>query len=50
MESPFTADPSTMDSYLPQLLDNVTANSNKVIPGRININQASQVVLQGIPG
>ncbi len=53
LESPFPYDPNTpsmVDAYLPDLLDYVTASPNKLIAGRININQAPRVVLQGIPG
>lgn len=53
LECPFPYDPASpamVDAYLPKLLDYVTATSNKLIPGRININQAPRVVLQGIPG
>ncbi len=39
-----------MATYLPLLLDNTTTNKSPTIPGRININQASPVVLKGIPG
>src|SRR5690606_25647757 len=47
LDSPFSSLPSEMDAYLPVLLDAVTVNSAAVIPGRININQASRVLLQG---
>jgi len=53
LESPFPYDPnspSMIDAYLPELLDYVTASPNKLIAGRININQAPRVVLKGIPG
>jgi hypothetical protein len=53
LECPFPYDPNTpsmVDAYLPELLDYVTASPNKLIAGRININQAPRVVLQGIPG
>jgi type II secretory pathway component PulK len=50
LDSPFPNDPAAMGTYLPTLLDYVTTNPNKTIPGRININQAPRVVLQGIPG
>ena len=38
-----------MIGYLPTLLDHVTVNKAPVIPGRININEASRTVLLGIP-
>ena len=50
LDSPFPNDPTAMGTYLPTLLDYVTTNPNKTIPGRIDINQAPRVVLQGIPG
>ncbi|MGC4006916.1 MAG: type II secretion system protein GspK [Pirellulales bacterium] len=50
LESPFGADPGSMNGYLLDLLDNVTTNTAPTIPGRININQASSVILNGIPG
>ena len=39
-----------MSAWLPKLLDHVTVNKSPTIPGRININQASPIVLAGIPG
>ena len=39
-----------MNTYLPNLLDNVTVQTAQTIPGRININQVSTAVLTGIPG
>ena len=36
--------------YMPILMDNVAANAQPTIPGRININQASRAILMGIPG
>jgi len=50
LESPFANEPGLMATYLPLLLDNTTTNKSPTIPGRININQASPVVLKGIPG
>jgi len=50
LESPFANESDAIDSYIATLMDNVTANTAKVIPGRININQASRTVLSGIPG
>lgn len=49
IESPFADDPAAMVLYLPKMMDNLTAGA-KVIPGRININQAPRAVLAGIPG
>lgn len=50
LDSPFVNEPGLMGTYLPLLLDNTTTNTSPTIPGRININQASPVVLKGIPG
>jgi len=50
LETPFPNVPGMMNSYLPVLMDYVTINASPVIPGRININQASRTVLSGIPG
>jgi len=50
LNSPFSEDRSAMSTYLPKLLDNTTVSAEAVIRGRININQASWLVLQGIPG
>ncbi|MBN1911599.1 MAG: general secretion pathway protein GspK, partial [Pirellulales bacterium] len=48
--SPFLNVPGVMSVYLPKLMDHVTVNKSPMIPGRININQASRTVLMGIPG
>jgi type II secretory pathway component PulK len=50
MASPFKSDPVALNVYLPELLDYVTVNPAATIPGRININQAPQTILLGIPG
>lgn len=39
-----------LETELPKLLDAVTVSSEETISGRININQASRVVLLTIPG
>jgi len=49
LKNPFTSDTGTMSEYLPTLFDNCTTISGTSIPGRININQASRVVLLCIP-
>jgi hypothetical protein len=49
LPSPFTEDSGAMSTYLPKLMDATTVSSDPV-PGRININQASRVVLMCIPG
>jgi len=50
LQNPFTEDPAEMAYYLPLLMDYLTVNTAATIPGRINLNQASRVVLSGIPG
>jgi len=50
LESPFPSEPAALDSILPELLDHVSVNKAPTIPGRININQASPMILRGIPG
>jgi DNA uptake protein ComE-like DNA-binding protein len=50
LKSPFPSEILAMGLYMPLLMDNCTVNQNDTIPGRININQASRVVLAGIPG
>ena len=50
LTNPFSSDSGTMSQYLPELFDNCTTVSGTAIPGRININQASRVVLMCIPG
>jgi hypothetical protein len=50
LASPFSDDPLAMGSYLPKMVENLTATENQVIPGRININQAPRAILLGIPG
>ena len=50
LKSPFGEDLVSMNSYMSQLMDQVTIVPATVIPGRININQASRDVLAGIPG
>ena len=50
LESPFTDTPGVTATYLPTLMDYLTANTAELLPARININQASSAVLAGIPG
>lgn len=50
LESPFKEESSSSASELPDFLDKVTTNTAKTLPGRVNINQASEVILKGIPG
>ena len=39
-----------MNTYLPALFDNCTTVSGTSIPGQVNLNQASRIVLMSIPG
>lgn len=50
LKSPFADDLVSMSTYMSQLMDQVTIVPDTVIPGRVNINQASRDVLAGIPG
>jgi DNA uptake protein ComE-like DNA-binding protein len=50
IESPFENNPIAMAFYMPLLMDAVTVNPSPFIPGRININQAPEPILRGIPG
>lgn len=50
IEAAFSDDPGSMKGYLSKLMDNVAVNSDRTIPGRLNINQASRRILSGIPG
>ncbi len=49
LETPFPDVPIGANAYLNILMDYVTATPSPLIPGRININQASRTVLEGIP-
>ncbi len=46
----FADDPGSMKGYLAKLMENVAVNSERTIPGRLNINQASRQIMLGIPG
>lgn len=50
LQSPWSSSGSDMASYLPLLLDTLTTNTNTMIDGRININQARYETLLTIPG
>ena len=50
IESPWKDDPGSYRQKFAELLDEVTTDTGERIVGRININQASQPVLQTIPG
>jgi type II secretory pathway component PulK len=45
----FPADSSSMQIYLPKLMENLAVNAAPSIPGRLNINQAPRALLKGIP-
>ena len=50
LETPFPELPGVMNAYLPIMMDYLTVNPSPIIPGRINLNQATRTVLAGIPG
>lgn len=50
LASPFAETPVLMNGYLPKLLDHLSVNTARTIPGRINLNEAPRAVLAGIPG
>jgi hypothetical protein len=50
LESPFQNDPAAMLSYMTALMDNCSISDAATIPGRLNINEAPQDLLFGIPG
>jgi type II secretory pathway component PulK len=50
LASPIQEDIGSMALNFPLLMENVTVNPAKTIPGRINLNEASATVLLGIPG
>ncbi|MGO8746211.1 MAG: general secretion pathway protein GspK [Thermoguttaceae bacterium] len=50
VQTPFPNTTMGMSTYLPNLMDNLTVQTASTIPGRININQATNAVLTGIPG
>jgi len=49
-QSPFSEEPGEIASYLSLLMEVLTTDTSEKIVGRVNINQASAAVLQGIPG
>jgi type II secretory pathway component PulK len=49
-ESPWSGEPGSMSSYLPELLDALSVSDDPYIEGRINVNQARRDVLLGVPG
>lgn len=49
VEMAFPDEPGAMSVYLPVLMDNLTASGGQtVIPGRLNVNQAPRVLLDGL--
>lgn len=50
LDSPLASERSAMQDYLPTLLDYATIGPARPIRGRINVNLAPRVVLEGIPG
>jgi len=48
--SPLNPSPIAMATYLPTIMDKLTAVEATVLPGRININEAPREVLAGLPG
>ena len=50
LDSPWTADPGDMATYLPLLMEDLTVRREPFIEGRININQARFETLLAIPG
>ncbi len=49
-ESPWSGEPGSMASYLPELFDALSVSDDPYIEGRINVNQARRDVLWGVPG
>lgn len=50
LDSPWVADAATMDRMLPEFEQVFTTTSDPSLPGRININLASEAVLSSLPG
>lgn len=50
LKSPWAADPVTIRRVLPMLEQMLTTVDSDVLPGRISINDAAEVVLRTIPG
>jgi DNA uptake protein ComE-like DNA-binding protein len=50
LDSPFPDVPGLAIEPVTALCENVTAQPSELIPGRININEAPRVILEGIPG
>jgi len=50
LASPWSDDPAEMQEYLPDFLDTLTTIDGPFREGRINVNQAREEVLLGVPG
>ncbi|NQT17484.1 MAG: general secretion pathway protein GspK [Planctomycetes bacterium] len=50
LESPFPLDRPAMQDYLPKLADGTTVVADKVLRGRVNVNEAPRAVLSAVPG
>ena len=50
LASPWDASPLQIQTYVADLVDRLTINSNETIEGRINVGEARYEVLLGIPG
>jgi len=50
LDSPWSADPGSMESYLPSFFDTFSVTEETEIVGRINVNQARFETLAGLPG
>ena len=49
LQSPFQSDRAALRGYLMRLVDEVTVDARRTIPGRIDINTAPEAVLRTIP-
>ena len=49
LDSPWAADPGSMESYLPSFFDTFSVTEDTEIVGRINVNQARFETLAGLP-
>jgi len=50
IDSPFKDDRTAMRDYLTKLVESTTVSGDKVIRGRINVDEAPRAVLRGVPG
>ncbi len=49
LDSPWPADPGTIEGLMPQLVDAMSTTADPFLEGRININQARREILLGLP-